>query len=287
MTKSPLVSTDWLAQNLSNPDLLVVDGSWYLPQMNRDAKAEYEAAHIPGAIRFDIDEISDPSSGLPHTLPQPHVFASKMRKLGIGDGQVIVVYDGQGFFSAPRVWWMFKVMGVTEVFILDGGMKKWTAENRSTQDGTPPIRPERHFTARLDNAALADRDDVTATIANSGAKGNAQIIDARAAGRFTGEQPEPREGMRSGHMPGAFNLPFNLLTNEDGTFKSPADLAKAFETAGIDVQKPVITSCGSGVTAAVLTLGLTILGARQTRLYDGSWAEWGARQDTEIVTGTE
>ncbi|WP_417689643.1 3-mercaptopyruvate sulfurtransferase [Roseibium sp.] len=281
MTDQPIVSTQWLADHLSSPDLVVIDGSWYLPQMGRDAAKEYLDGHIPGAIRFDIDDVSDPSSGLPHTLPQPHVFSSKMRKLGIGDGQTIVVYDGMGYFSAPRVWWMFRVMGVSDVYVLDGGMKKWAAEGRPLEDGGTPLRPERHFTARLDYSALADIDDVKRFTSD----GSVQILDARPAERFTGQAPEPREGMRSGHMPGAFNLPFMKLMNEDGTLKDAASMRELFIEAGLDLDKPVATTCGSGVTAAVLTLGLTISGARGLKLYDGSWSEWGGREDTEVVTG--
>ena len=277
---SPIVSTDWLAANLSAPDLVVVDASWYLPQMGRDANAEYNEGHIPGAVRFDIDDVSDPSSGLPHTLPAPHVFASKMRRIGIGDGQRIVVYDGIGFFSAPRVWWMFRVMGVDDVYVLDGGIRKWKAEDRPLED-LPVKRPERHFTARLNNSALADLEDVLKVTQS----GSSQVLDARPAGRFTGTDPEPREGMRSGHMPGARNLPFNMLMQEDGTLKSPDQIAELMKDAGIDPDQPIITSCGSGVTAAVLTLGLTLIGAKNVRLYDGSWSEWGSRQDTPVVTG--
>jgi thiosulfate/3-mercaptopyruvate sulfurtransferase len=279
-TPSPIVSTDWLAANLSSPDLIVVDGSWYLPQMGRDADAEYLEGHIPGAVRFDIDDVSDPSSGLPHTLPAPHVFASKMRRLGIGDGARIVVYDGIGLFSAPRVWWMFKVMGVKDVYILDGGIRKWKAEDRPLED-LPVNRPERHFTARLDNSSLADINDVLKVVEN----GSAQILDARPAGRFTGEDPEPREGMRSGHMPGARNLPFNQLMQEDGTIKSTDEISNMIIDAGLDLTKPIITSCGSGVTAAALTLALTLTGAKKLKLYDGSWSEWGSREDTPVATG--
>jgi len=278
---SPLVSTDWLAERLASPDLVVVDGSWYLPQMGRDAEVEYLEGHIPGALRFDIDDISDPSSGLPHTLPAPHVFSSKMRKLGIGDGQRIVVYDGIGLFSAPRVWWMFKVMGASEVFVLDGGIGKWRAEGRPLEDGPSQARIDRHFTARLNHLALADLDDVRKTVKS----GTGQILDARPAGRFTGEDKEPREGMRSGHMPGAKNLPFSDLMHDDGTAKDPAAVKALLEAAGIDLSKPVTTTCGSGVTAAVLTLALTMAGASNLTLYDGSWSEWGGRDDTDVVTG--
>ncbi|MEP0582713.1 MAG: 3-mercaptopyruvate sulfurtransferase, partial [Roseibium sp.] len=277
MPSTPLVSTDWLADHLTSPDLVVVDGSWYLPQMGRDAEEEYQQGHIPGAVRLNIDAISDPTSGLPHTLPQPHVFASKVRKLGIGDGQTIVVYDGIGFFSAPRVWWMFKIMGVKEVYVLDGGMKKWRAEDRALEEGEV-YRPERHFTARMDNALLADIDDVRRISED----GSSQILDARPADRFTGEAAEPRVGMRSGHMPGACNCPFMTLMNEDGTLKSKSELKELFKASGLDLSRPVTTTCGSGVTAAVLTLGLEIAGARDLKLYDGSWSEWGGRDDTKV-----
>ncbi|WP_289034009.1 3-mercaptopyruvate sulfurtransferase [uncultured Roseibium sp.] len=281
MSSTPLVSTDWLADHLTSPDLVVVDGSWYLPQMGRDAEEEYQQGHIPGAVRFDIDAISDPTSGLPHTLPQPHVFAFKVRKLGIGDGQTIVVYDGIGFFSAPRVWWMFKIMGVKEVYVLDGGMKKWRAEDRALEEGDV-LRPERHFTARMDNGLLADIDDIR----RFSEDGSSQILDARSADRFTGEAAEPRAGMRSGHMPGAYNRPFMTLMNEDGTLKSESELKELFKASGLDLSRPVTTTCGSGVTAAVLTLGLEIAGARDLKLYDGSWSEWGGRDDTAVVTGS-
>ena len=281
MTEHPIVSTEWLANHLTSPDIVVVDGSWYLPQMGRNADQEFLDGHIPGAVRFDIDDVSDPSSGLPHTLPQPHAFASKVRRLGIGDGQTIVVYDGMGYFSAPRVWWMFKVMGVKDVFVLDGGLKKWSSEDRPLETGSTS-RIERHFTARMDYGAIADLEDVQRFTKD----GTTQILDARPADRFTGEAPEPREGMRSGHMPGAFNLPFMKLMNDDGTLKDKNQLQDLFEQAGIDLTRPVTTSCGSGVTAAVLTLGLTIAGARSLKLYDGSWSEWGGRQDTEVVQGS-
>ncbi len=281
MTEHPIVSTEWLTNHLTSPDIVVVDGSWYLPQMGRNADQEFLDGHIPGAVRFDIDDVSDPSSGLPHTLPQPHAFASKVRRLGIGDGQTIVVYDGMGYFSAPRVWWMFKVMGVKDVFVLDGGLKKWSSEDRPLETG-PTSRIERHFTARMDYGAIADLEDVRRFTKD----GTNQILDARPADRFTGEAPEPREGMRSGHMPGAFNLPFMKLMNDDGTLKDKNQLQDLFEQAGIDLTRPVTTSCGSGVTAAVLTLGLTIAGARSLKLYDGSWSEWGGRQDTEVVQGS-
>ncbi|MTI46067.1 thiosulfate/3-mercaptopyruvate sulfurtransferase [Roseibium hamelinense] len=280
MTTSPLVSTQWLEDHLNSPDIVVLDGSLYLPQMGRDADAEFNEGHIPGAIRFDIDDVSNSASGLPHTLPEPHVFASKMRKLGIGDGQTIVVYDGIGLWSAARVWWMFKVMGVKDVYVLDGGLPKWTEEGRPLEDGPVQVR-ERHFTARLDRGAVSNLDDVKKIIETK----SRQIIDARAAERFSGEAPEPRAGMRSGHMPGALNVPVMSLTREDGTLKDAAELRVLFEEAGVDITKPATTTCGSGVTAAALTLALTTLGATDLTLYDGSWSEWGGREDTDVVSG--
>ncbi|GAA0781492.1 3-mercaptopyruvate sulfurtransferase [Roseibium denhamense] len=280
MTTTPLVTTQWLADHLKSPDIVILDASWHLPQMGRNAESEYQDAHIPGAIPFDIDDVSDPASGLPHTMPQPHAFSSKMRKMGIGDGQTIVAYDGIGFFSAPRVWWMFKAMGVRDVFVLDGGLPKWTSEGRPLEDGPPRQRPPRHFTARLDHGTMADIEAVKRATQS----GDRQLLDARSPGRFSGEEKEPRAGMRSGHMRGAKNLHYAKLVNEDGTLKSAAELKTLYEAAGIDLARPVITTCGSGVTAAILTLGLTVLGSSDLKLYDGSWAEWGGRVDTDVST---
>ena len=274
-----LVSTDWLETNLGQPDLVVVDGSWYLPAMERDPRAEYDAQHIPGAVFFDIDAIADTESGLPHMLPTPIAFSSAMRRLGIGDGQRIVVYDGAGIFSAPRVWWSFRTMGVKDVAILDGGLPKWLAENRPVSD-EPVRRPERHFSARLDHTAVVDIDDMRKLIEKTGS----QIADTRSAGRFSGEEPEPRPGMRSGHIPGSRNVHYGGLI-EDGCLRSPDALAAAIRRAGIDLDRPITTSCGSGVSAAILTFALSTLGHRRLSLYDGSWAEWGSREDTPVETG--
>lgn len=273
-----LISTEALEKALASPDLITVDASWYLPTMGRDAAKEYRARRIPGAVFFDIDEISDPNSSLPHMIPPAHVFASKMRKLGIGDGKRIVVYDGYGFLSAPRVWWMLKTMGARDVAVLDGGFPKWESEGRPIDDLPPVPRDERHFTARLDNTAISNADAVGAALAT----GRAHVIDARPAARFRGEAEEPRPGVRSGHMPGSANLPFDGLVNADGTLKSDEDLRSAFESAGWEPGKKVITSCGSGVTAAILTMALTILGEKNLTLYDGSWAEWGADEERPI-----
>ena len=270
-----LVTTQWLADHLDAPDIVVVDGSYYLPTMKRNAREEYLAAHIPGAVFFDIDAISDHTSDLPHMLPRPEAFASAMRGLGIGDGQTIVVYDGVGLYGAARVWWTFRVFGAKDVFILDGGFPKWKQEGRPIDFGEVKRLP-RHFTARMDHAAVAGLADVQKALA-----GGAQVVDARAADRFRGQAPEPRPHLRSGRMPGSLNVPFQGLI-EDGRLAPPERLAAAFAAGGVDTNKPVITSCGSGVTAAILTFALDALGKEQGRLYDGSWSEWGARQDLPI-----
>ena len=280
MNRPPLVSTEWLATRLEAPDVLVLDASMHLPGTGRDANAEYLAEHIPGAIRFDIDAIADKASPLPHMLPQPAAFSSMMRKLGVGDGMTLVFYDTVGLYSAPRGWWMLKTMGAERVFILDGGLPKWKAEGRPVEDGKV-TRPERHFTARLHNGAVTDIDAMRA-IVDSGSR---QVLDARAGARFRAEVKEPRDGLRSGHMPGAFSTPFTELLNADGTMKSSEALSQVFLDAGVDLSRPVTTSCGSGVTAAVVTLALTLLGHKDLSLYDGSWTEWGSLPDTPVVTG--
>lgn len=272
-----IVSTAWLAEHLDAPDVRVIDASWYLPQMERDAKAEYQGEHIPGTVFFDIDEICDPDADAPHMLPRPEKFASRVRKLGIGDGNRVIVYDGAGLFSAARVWWMFRAMGHEDVAVLDGGLPKWKSEGRPLSD-MPPIPRERHYTARLNNLIVRDLGQV---LRNTEAR-REQILDARAPGRFSGADPEPRAGMRSGHIPGSLNIPFGSLLNEDKTMKSRSDLQHLFEEAGVDSETPSVTSCGSGITAAVVYLGLSIAGHRHVALYDGSWSEWGSRDDTPI-----
>jgi thiosulfate/3-mercaptopyruvate sulfurtransferase len=271
--KNHFVSTEWLAQHLSAPDLVVVDASWHLPTENRDAHAEFLAGHIPGAVHFDIDAICDKKSSLPHMLPDPVAFSSAMRKMGIGDGQRIVVYDSYGLFSAPRVWWTFRAFGVEDVVVLEGGLPKWKAEGRALEDDESRRRP-RHFTARFDHGAVAGVSEIKHALAAK----TAQVVDARSAGRFRGEEPEPRPGLRSGHIPGSLNLPWTDIL-ENGALKSPDALRRAFADAGVDIDRPVITTCGSGVSAAILSLALEQLGHRVAGLYDGSWAEWGGRPD--------
>ncbi|MBB93244.1 MAG: 3-mercaptopyruvate sulfurtransferase [Rhodobacteraceae bacterium] len=275
-----LVSTDWLAAHLKDPDLRILDGSWYLPAAGRDGKAEYDAAHIPGARFFDIDDISDQRSDLPHMLPPVEKFMSRLRALGVGDGHQVVVYDGVGCFSAPRVWWMFRVMGQMDVAVLDGGFAKWQAEEREIED-MPPVIRDRHMTVRVQNHLVRDVTQVSA----ASKLGDHTIIDARAAERFRGDAPEPREGLRAGHIPGAVNVPFGTLLNADGTMKDPDGLRDAFAAGGADLGKPVITSCGSGVTACILGLAMERLGKTDYAIYDGSWSEWGLSPTLPIATG--
>ena len=275
-----LVSTDWLAAHLRDPDLRLLDASWYLPAMNRDAKAEYAAGHIPGARFFDIDEISDLRSDLPHMAPPVEKFIARMRAMGVGDGHQVVVYDGQGLFSAARVWWLFRLMGKTDIAVLDGGLPKWKAEGRDLED-MPPIVRDRHMTVSRQAGLVKD----VTQVAHASKLGLAEIIDARPAPRFRGEVDEPRPGLRAGHIPGARNVPFGEVLNADGTMKDAAALRTVFEGAGVDLSKPAITTCGSGVTAAVLALALERLGHRNWALYDGSWAEWGMYEDLKVAKG--
>lgn len=276
----PLVSTAWLHERLGAPDVKIVDATWYLPGDERDPKADYALAHIPGAVFFDIDEICDLDSALPHMLPSPVKFASRMKKMGLGDGSRIVVYDASGLFSAPRVWWMFRAMGHNDVVVLDGGLPKWIAEGRPIEDMAPATQ-ERHFTSRYTNDLVRDLDQVRGTLES----GREQVVDARSAARFTGEAPEPRPGLRGGHMPGALNVPSSSVIAPDGTMKGAEQLRGVFEAAGVDPDKPVVATCGSGISAAIVALALARLGRPRTAVYDGSWAEWGGRDDTAVVTG--
>lgn len=275
-----LVSTQWLAAHLKDPDLRVLDASWYLPGSKRDPFAEYQAAHIPGARFFDLDDVSDHRSDLPHMVPPVEKFMSRMRAIGVGDGHQIVVYDGSGLFSAPRVWWLFKLMGQMDIAVLDGGFPKWQAEGHPVED-LPPILRDRHMMVRRQNHMVKDVTQVSA----ASKLGESEIVDARSPGRFYGKDPEPRPGLRAGHIPGSKNVFYKDLLKADDTMKSPDEMRQVFLEAGVDLDKPVITSCGSGVTAAILSLGLTRMGKTDHSLYDGSWTEWGMFPTLPIATG--
>ncbi|HEX9489001.1 MAG TPA: 3-mercaptopyruvate sulfurtransferase [Stellaceae bacterium] len=276
-----LVSTEWLAAHLDAPDLRIVDGTFTLPGVKPTGRELYDARHIPGAVFFDIDEIADEHNPLPHMLPSPEKFAVRMRKLGLGDGHKIVVYDSAGLSSAGRPWWMLRVFGHRDVAILDGGLPKWQAEGRPVADDIPALR-ERHFTARLNTLLVRDKGQV---LDNLTAR-REQVIDARSRGRFEGSAKEPRPGLRSGHIPGSLNLPYDELTDRQTPTLLPAEaLAALFTAAGLERGKPVVASCGSGVTACALAFGLHLLGWPEAAVYDGSWSEWGLPGDTPVATG--
>jgi thiosulfate/3-mercaptopyruvate sulfurtransferase len=281
LSKSRLTETYELAAELDAPDSVIIDASWHMPSEGKNARAEYLEEHIQGAIFFDIDEIADTKNKLPHMLPPPEKFSSRMRSMGIGDGSRIVVYDSTGIYSAARVWWTFRVMGVEDVTVLNGGLPKWKREGLPLESGEPRPRSARHFTSRRNADLVRDVFDMKALLKDH----SAEIVDARAAERFAGRAPEPRPGLRSGHIPGAHNLPYGQVLKRDGTLKNPAELEALFTKAGVDLSKPVVASCGSGITASVLALALAEIGHRRTAVYDGSWSEWGADQSLPVETG--
>ncbi|HEU4682424.1 MAG TPA: 3-mercaptopyruvate sulfurtransferase [Gemmatimonadales bacterium] len=275
-----LVSTEWLASALGRPGLRVVDGSWYLEGSGRDAASEYAAGHIPGAVFFDLDDSSDRNTTLPHMLPSAEAFAVRMGALGLRHSDDLVVYDGSGTnLSAPRVWWMFRTFGHEHVAVLDGGLGKWCREKRPIEQGIVTL-PAGQYTARLDSSAIRT---LSAVLTNLGSRVE-QLVDTRSPGRFAGTEPEPRRGLRSGHVPGSLNLPFTELVRADGTILGPEQLRTRLLGAGVDLSRPVVATCGSGTSACALVLGLHLLGHSQTAVYDGAWAEWGSRADTPIET---
>ncbi|MDB5426700.1 MAG: rhodanese family protein [Phenylobacterium sp.] len=276
----PLVSTAWLGERLGGPDVQVVDATWFMPDEGRLGRDAYAGGHIPGAVFFDIDEIADHTTDLPHMLPSPETFAAASGTLGLRRDATVVVYDGQGVFSAPRVWWTLRTMGFPQVFVLDGGLPKWRAEGRPIETMAPNPATTTLAPA-LEPSLVRDIDAVRTTLQ----RGDAQVVDARSGPRFRGEVPEPRAGLRGGHMPGACNVPWNGLINADGTMKPAPDLRAAFEAAGVDLARAIVTTCGSGVSAALLALALARLGREDVAVYDGSWTEWGGRTDTPVVTG--
>ena len=273
----PLVSTDWLEQNLARPDLRIIDCTWFMPDAGRDAKAEHDALHIPRAVYFDIDDIADTDRDLPHMLPSPAKFSSRVRKLGIGDGLTIVAYDNNNFYASARAWWMFRVMGHEDIKVLDGGFAKWQAEGRHMDD-LPDRRNVRHFTPRANTLLVRDLDQIRGNLTSR----REQVVDTRSAERFAGTVAEPRPGLKAGHIPGAKNVPASSLVAADGTMKDSRALEAIFVEAGVDLGQPITTSCGSGVSAAVANLALARIGKHDTALYDGSWTEWGSQPDTPI-----
>ena len=276
----PLVTTQWLAKRLDDPKVVVLDASWHMPAEGRDPRAEYADRHVPGAVFFDIDQVADHSTDLPHMLPSPQDFATAVRRLGVEPDSTVVVYDSVGVFSAPRVWWSFRAMGHDQVFVLDGGLPKWLAEARPIETGW---REPQHgeFKAHLRPDLIRDLAQVRKIVA----EGGAQLVDARGAVRFRGEAPEPRPGLRAGHIPGAKNVPYAGVVGADGTLAAPAAIKGAFAAGGVDLKAPIATTCGSGISASILALALARIGREDVPVYDGSWSEWGAAADTPVATG--
>lgn len=278
----PLVSADWLVSHLTAPDVRVLDCTWFMPGAPRTGRQTYDSHHIPGARFFDIDDVADNDTALPHMLPPPEKFSSRVRKMGLGDGHRVICYDQNGFVASARVWWMFRVMGHADVAVLDGGFEAWRRAGGAVEDLRPLYQADRHFTVRPRRDLVRDLDQMLQAINGAAA----QVVDARSAPRFRGEAAEPRPGLRSGHIPGSLNLPYGQLIAADGCMKSDADLRAEFERAGVDLSKPIINTCGSGVTAAVLALAQSVAGHDGAAVYDGSWAEWGAEAgSTPVATG--
>ena len=276
-----LVSTEWLAANMWQPNVVIADASWYLPLSGRKPRTEYETTHIPGALFFDIDAVSDQNSPLPHMLADMTAFASSMRKLGIGDSDIVIFYDGAGIYSSPRALWMMRAMGHGKASVLDGGLPKWRREGRPVETRPPQRASRSHFTPHLQNAMIRD----FAAMQNNQKTRGEQVVDARSPTRFRGEEPEPRAGVRPGHIPGSINLYYADVLTPAGTMRTAAELKQLFAERGIDIERPVVTSCGSGVTAAILSLALDIASAKSVALYDGSWSEWGARAEAQVAMG--
>jgi thiosulfate/3-mercaptopyruvate sulfurtransferase len=276
-----LASTEWLAEHLDDPHIRIIDSSFKLPGISPTAREDYDRGHIPGAVFFDIDDIAEPGTSPPHMIPSPELFAQKIGALGIGDDDRVIVYDSAGLSSAGRAWWMLRLFGHHDVALLDGGLPKWKAEGRPLET-VPPTPPRRHFTARFDGALVRDKRALQDNLATR----REQVVDARAAGRFEGTAEETRPGLRRGHIPGSRNLPYDRVTDPQTHRMRDADeLARLFREARVALDRPIVTSCGSGVTACALAFALHLIGHPDAAVYDGSWSEWGLPGDTPVETG--